>query len=174
MVKMNQVSSIKNISHPPRTLFLLALLISVTMIGITAVPVYAKANGHGGGNGNGHGNSGRGNGNGNGNGGIGNSHDNGNDHSNNQNTGSSTDSTKNLITLIDGMKLSKGTTTSLDAKLDAATDALARGQTTAAKNMLNAFINEVNAQCCMNGKPLTTQQANQLTTAAQQIIQQLD
>lgn len=152
---MNRVSSVKNVSKLPRTLLLLVLVLSASVIGVVAAPVYAKGNGHGGnGNGNGHGN--------------------GNSHGNNVNTASSVGATKNLVSLVNGMQLSKGTTSSLNAKLNAAIDALGRGQTTAAKNMLNAFINEVNAQCCnTNGKPLTSQQANQLTTVAQQVIQSI-
>ena len=161
---MNQLSILKNASMHPRGLVLLSLLIATTAIGISTLPVYAKGNpGFGPGNnpGNGHGNSGHG-------------HPNATGQGNNQNTATSITSTQNLISSLGSMSLSQGITTSLDAKLNAAVAALSCGQTTAAKNMLNAFINEVNAQCCnANGKPLTTQQANQLITAAQQVIQQI-
>jgi len=154
-----------------RNLFFIALLISVAAAGIvTTMPVYAD-NGHGHGHSNTTTGSSGGNGNGNGNG-------------NGQGSASATTTesvntvaviaTNNLIATVNGMQLPGGLTASLNAKLNAAIDAMNRGQTTPATNTLNAFINKVNAQCCnSNGKPLTTQQANQLTAAAQQIIQSM-
>ena len=78
-----------------------------------------------------------------------------------------TQDTQNLINTVNGMNLSEGIANSLDAKLNAAIGYLNSGVNTAAKDSLNAFINEVNAQA---GKNLTTDQANQLTKAAQIII----
>lgn len=63
--------------------------------------------------------------------------------------------------------LDKGTTTSLDAKLQAAISSLNSVNNNTAKNQLNAFINAVNAQ---SGKKITTAEANQLITEAQDII----
>ncbi len=75
----------------------------------------------------------------------------------------------NLLNLVNSLDLSHGTTTSLDAKLQAAEAALAAQRandlTTACNNM-TAFINAVNAQ---SGNMLTVDQANQLLAAAQQI-----
>jgi len=51
-----------------------------------------------------------------------------------------------LTTYVQGLSsLNKGQMNSLLAKLNAASDALARGDTTAANNQLNAFLNEVQA-----------------------------
>ena len=63
--------------------------------------------------------------------------------------------------------LDKGTTTSLDAKLQAAISSLNSVNNNTAKNQLNAFINAVNAQ---SGKKITTAEASQLITEAQDII----
>jgi hypothetical protein len=52
----------------------------------------------------------------------------------------------NLASTITGFNLPQGTANSLLAKVNAATDSLAAGDTTAACNELNALINEVNAQ----------------------------
>lgn len=81
----------------------------------------------------------------------------------------------NLINLVNSLNIPKGQTASLDAKLQAALNSLNRGQGTAAANQLNAFIHEVNAQCCtpVQGKVLTSVQAAQLTTTAAAIIQSL-
>ena len=80
--------------------------------------------------------------------------------------------TQNLMNLVNGMNLPNGIVNSLTSKLSNAIKSLDSGQDTAAKNQLNAFINEVNAKCCNAppSKPLTTAQANQLIAAAQQII----
>ena len=72
-----------------------------------------------------------------------------------------------LITTVNGMNLPQGTTTSLDAKLTAALSSLDGGNSKAAANQLNAFINQVNAQ---TGKAISPAQALQLITAAQAII----
>ena len=76
-------------------------------------------------------------------------------------------STSSLISLVNGMNLPHGTTTSLVAKLSAALDSINRGNDNAAMNQLNAFINEVNAQA---GKAITQSQAQTLTYDAQAII----
>jgi hypothetical protein len=68
--------------------------------------------------------------------------------------------------LIPTFGLPPGTENSLLAKVRAATAALARGDTTAACNQLNALINETNAQ---SGKKLTQGQANAIIDAAQAI-----
>lgn len=74
---------------------------------------------------------------------------------------------QNLITLKESMDLPHGLTTSLDAKLNAASDSLNLGDSNTAKNQLNAFIHEVNAQA---GKKITQDQANQLMSGAQNIV----
>ena len=74
---------------------------------------------------------------------------------------------QSLITLKESMGLPQGLTTSLDAKLNAASNSLNSGDGNTAKNQLNAFINEVSAQA---GKKLTQDQANQLISVAQNII----
>jgi hypothetical protein len=81
--------------------------------------------------------------------------------------------TQNLITFINSLSLAHGLTNSLDAKLRAAIHSLNRGDNGAAKNQLNAFLNEVSAKCCNKppAKPLTTAQDTLLVADAQQIIQ---
>ncbi|MDE1812922.1 MAG: hypothetical protein KGH85_08695, partial [Thaumarchaeota archaeon] len=74
---------------------------------------------------------------------------------------------QSLITVKENMGLPHGITTSLDAKLNAASDSLDSGDGKTAKNQLNAFISEVNAQ---TGKKITQAQANQLISGAQNII----
>ena len=71
-----------------------------------------------------------------------------------------------LIALVDSFALPQGLQTSLDAKLQAALQAVNSGQTSAACNQLSAFINEVQSQA---GKMLTPGQAQQLLAAATQI-----
>jgi len=61
----------------------------------------------------------------------------------------------------------KGVANSLMAKLDAAQAALDRGQAGAAINLLNAFVNEVNAQA---GKHIAADHAGMLMNHAQQVI----
>jgi CHASE3 domain sensor protein len=55
-------------------------------------------------------------------------------------------------------------------ELQAALTSISSGQNTPAKNQLNAFINEVNAQ---TGKKITSAQATQLIAAANDIINAL-
>lgn len=74
---------------------------------------------------------------------------------------------QSLITLKESMGLPQGLTASLDAKLNAASDSLNSGNGNAAKNQLGAFIQEVGAQ---EGKKITQDQANQLMSGAQDII----
>ena len=78
--------------------------------------------------------------------------------------------TQDLINTVNSMNLSQGITNSLDAKLNAAISYLNSSDNASAKDSLNAFINEANAQA---GKNLTTDQAIQLTTDAQNIINAL-
>ena len=68
---------------------------------------------------------------------------------------------------INSVNLDHGFANSLDQKLAAATSSLNSGNDKEAKNQLNAFINEVSAQA---GKKLTQDQANQLISVAQNII----
>jgi hypothetical protein len=63
--------------------------------------------------------------------------------------------------------LNEGIENSLLSKLDAALDCLENGNDNAAINILNAFINSVSAQ---SGKKLTVAQADELITAAQNIL----
>lgn len=74
--------------------------------------------------------------------------------------------TNTIDALVAGGQLSNGDATALNASLDAAAQSLANGNTTAADNQLNAFINKVNAQ---RGKKLTSAQADQLIAAANRI-----
>lgn len=64
----------------------------------------------------------------------------------------------------------QGIVKSLDAKLEAAQRAQARGQNPVAVNKLNAFIQEVEAQ---TGKHITSQAAAILIRAAQYVITNL-
>ncbi len=75
--------------------------------------------------------------------------------------------TQMLINNINAMKIDHGITTSLDSKLNAVISSLASGHDNAAKNQLNAFINEVNAQ---TGKMITPTQANNMVSSANIII----
>ena len=61
----------------------------------------------------------------------------------------------------------KGVANSLLAKLDAAQASLDRGNTSAAVNQLNAFINEVNAQA---GKKIDAEHAGHLKMHAEHVI----
>ena len=75
----------------------------------------------------------------------------------------------NLVVLVESFNLKQGIENSLDAKLSyaqSALDAANTGDNTTICNVLQAFINEVNAQ---SGHALTANQANQLITQAQQI-----
>jgi YVTN family beta-propeller protein len=74
-----------------------------------------------------------------------------------------------LIQMVQNLNLKQGIENSLDAKLENARDALEaanNGDLNAACNLLDAFINQVNAQ---SGNALTVEQANQLRASAQQI-----
>jgi hypothetical protein len=64
----------------------------------------------------------------------------------------------------------KGIDNSLVKKLQGVLDALKRGQTTAAIDMLEAFVNEVQAQ---RGKHITIEAANLLIADAQWVINDL-
>lgn len=71
-----------------------------------------------------------------------------------------------LEDLIEGLGLPAGIANSLLAKVEAALRALARGNTNAACNQLQALINEADA---MSGNELTPDEANQIIEAAQDI-----
>jgi len=73
----------------------------------------------------------------------------------------------NLISDIMAMNLQEGLTTSLDSKIQDAINSLNSKNSTEAKNDLNAFIHEVNAQ---TGKNISQDQTNQLTLSVQNII----
>lgn len=75
--------------------------------------------------------------------------------------------TQNLISEIHNSSLSKGVENGLKAKLIAAIDALNRGKTKTAINLLNAFINQVNAQ---RGKTITNAQADSWIAEALKLI----
>jgi len=76
-------------------------------------------------------------------------------------------SVQNLINVKESMNLDKGIATSLDAKLSAALESLNSGQNSVAKNLLSAFINQVNAQ---TDKTITQAQATQLIQDVQNIL----
>lgn len=78
--------------------------------------------------------------------------------------------TQSLINAVNSMSLTPGTTSSLDAKLNATINYLNSGDTTDATDSLDAFINEAKA---LSGKNLTTDQAGQLAASAQIIINSL-
>ena len=65
--------------------------------------------------------------------------------------------TEALIITTQAQELPQGTERSLVAKLEAAEQAFAKGNTKAGTNQLNAYINEVQAQ---RGKQLTAPQAD--------------
>jgi YVTN family beta-propeller protein len=75
--------------------------------------------------------------------------------------------TQGMIITVNNMTLSQGTTKSLDAKLDTTISYLNANDTYDAKSSLQSFISEVNAQ---TGKHIIQGQANQLVTAARNII----
>lgn len=77
---------------------------------------------------------------------------------------------QDTITLINTMNLPKGTDTSLISKLDNAIKSLDKNNANAAKNQLEATINEINAQ---KDKKIAGEQANTLIAALQKIIQYL-
>ncbi len=78
--------------------------------------------------------------------------------------------TKNLIGTINNLGLKKGTSDSLDAKLNDAIKALSAGDCMTSKIDLQSFISEVNAQ---TGKKLSKIQANTLIASATNIVKSL-
>ena len=78
--------------------------------------------------------------------------------------------TRDIINIINNMTLTHGTTNSLDSKLDTAISYLNANDNPNAKSVLQSFLNEVTAQ---TGKKITTDQANQLVTAAQNVIKSI-
>jgi hypothetical protein len=75
--------------------------------------------------------------------------------------------TTNLQAQVDAAGLPQGTQNSLDSKLQAALASFNQGDTTAAKNQLGAFINEVGAQ---RGKKIDAPLADALIAYAQRVI----
>lgn len=75
--------------------------------------------------------------------------------------------TSYLIEKIEGMTIEQGIKNSLTSKLNNIQKAIQKGNKESPVNVLNAFINEVDAQ---NGKKLTAAQADDLKTAASKII----
>jgi hypothetical protein len=73
----------------------------------------------------------------------------------------------NLQAQVDGAGLPQGTQNSLDSKLQAALASFTQGDTTAAKNQLGAFINQVSAQ---RGTKIDAGLADALIAYAQRII----
>ncbi|UCE74683.1 MAG: PKD domain-containing protein [Methanomassiliicoccales archaeon] len=74
---------------------------------------------------------------------------------------------KDLIDEVEGMDLHRGITNSLVKKLENTLSSFKEGNDIAAKNKMNAFINEVEAQ---RDKKITGQQADSMIFAAQRII----
>jgi methionine-rich copper-binding protein CopC len=79
----------------------------------------------------------------------------------------SAETAQDLSTQVDGLGLPKGIEKGLLAKLDTAGKKITQEQYTPARNTLNAFINEINAQ---RRKALTMAQADELIATAQRII----
>src|ERR1051326_5953274 len=75
-----------------------------------------------------------------------------------------------LQTTVSGLGLPKGTATALGSSLRRAFDALAQNDTAGACDALQAFVNKVQAQA---GKKLTSEQAAELASAANEIRSQL-
>jgi hypothetical protein len=75
--------------------------------------------------------------------------------------------TTNLLKQVNDAGLDQGTQNSLDSKLQAAIDSFNQGNTTAAKNQLAAFLNEVSAQ---SGKKIDAALADALSASAQEIL----
>ena len=78
--------------------------------------------------------------------------------------------TSQLINTINGMNLPQAVGDSLDAKLESVISSLNSGNNNTAKNQLNAFVMEVNAQI---GKKLLADQASQLVDQARDIINKI-
>lgn len=74
--------------------------------------------------------------------------------------------TQQLVGYVSDLHLSQGLNSSLVSKLDAALQSISSGNTKAAVNQLNAFVNEVNAQ---TGKAITVAEATLLTNDADAI-----
>ena len=86
-------------------------------------------------------------------------------------TNTTPSSIKMLMAMVDSMDMHEGLRQSLLAKLNAALAALERGRVKTARNILNAFINEVKAQ---SGKKLTEEQADVLMDVALAVLGSLD
>ena len=82
----------------------------------------------------------------------------------------SAETLQDLIYYLDGIGLPSGIENGLMEKLTNAEKKITQEQYTPAGNLLNAFINQVNSQ---RGKTLTSIQADELITRAQQIINSL-
>ncbi len=76
-----------------------------------------------------------------------------------------------LMALVESFKLDKGITTSLDAKLDAALEALNNSDVATSCEEVESFRNQLRA---LSGKKLTAGQAQQLNSAAIRIQAVLD
>lgn len=76
------------------------------------------------------------------------------------------DLTTNVVARVSSFHLEQGLEDSLVAKLNGAKQSLVRGESIAGCNVMQAFINELNAQ---SGKKLTLAQANQLKAEAMNI-----
>lgn len=76
------------------------------------------------------------------------------------------DALRQLIAVVDGMRLPRGIANSLAAKLQAALRSIDAGKTSAALNQLHAFSAEVTAQA---GKQMSHAQAQALTSRAERI-----
>ena len=79
--------------------------------------------------------------------------------------------TEDLITTVESLELAQGVENSLKAPLEAAIDALERGNDKAAIGQLNAFINHVEAQ---RGKKLSEEEADSLIETAERIIASIE
>ena len=77
----------------------------------------------------------------------------------------------NLIKTVDGMNIHAGIKNSLIVKLDNALTSVKHGNKRTAENILDAFVNEVNAQ---RGKKLTAEQAASLITSVEDIKENLN
>lgn len=75
---------------------------------------------------------------------------------------------EDLIELVDSLNLHHGIENALLAKLNAALAALEQGNTAEAKESIQSFINQVQAQ---SGKKITTAQAANLIAAAKEILE---
>ncbi len=74
---------------------------------------------------------------------------------------------QDLSNKVDALGLPTGIENGLMAKLAAANMQISQKKYTPSRNMLNAFINQVNAQ---SGKAISSDQANDLISTAEQII----